>query len=95
MAAASHGHTVAAWTGSAIAFVGFCVSGAAMIMPSIPLFVVGMVVVVAAGVVGKAMSMAGMGKQPDPKVQAILAEARVTHQAAAVEARQAEPAAAH
>ncbi len=95
MAAASHGHTVAAWTGTTIAFVGFCISGAAMIMPSIPLFWVGMVVVVAAGVVGKAMAMAGMGKQPDPAVQAILAEARVIHQAKAAEARQATAVAAH
>ncbi|WP_051967584.1 HGxxPAAW family protein [Kitasatospora mediocidica] len=86
MSAASHGHTVAAWTGSAIAFVGFCISGAAMIMASVPLFWGGMVVVVAAGVVGKAMAMAGMGKQPNPAVEALKAEARETRQA---EARQA------
>ncbi|GAA1224741.1 hypothetical protein GCM10009665_13710 [Kitasatospora nipponensis] len=82
MAASSHGHTPAAWTGAAIAFVGFCVSGAAMIMPSIPLFWVGMVVVVAAGVVSKAMAMAGMGKQPDPAVEAIKAEQRKLREAA-------------
>ncbi|MDH6109950.1 ABC-type dipeptide/oligopeptide/nickel transport system permease component [Kitasatospora sp. MAP12-15] len=86
MSAASHGHTVAAWTGSAIAFAGFCVSGAAMIMESVPLFWAGMVVIVAAGVVGKAMAMAGMGKQPNPAVEALKAEAR--------EIRKAETAAA-
>ncbi|WP_371496407.1 hypothetical protein OG871_11040 [Kitasatospora sp. NBC_00374] len=64
MSAAAHGHTPAAWTGVTIAFIGFTVSGVAMIIPSIPLFWAGLVVVVAAGVVGKAMSMAGMGKQP-------------------------------
>ncbi len=64
MSAAAHGHTPAAWTGVTIAFVGFTVSGIAMILPSIPLFWVGMAVVVLAGVVGKAMSMAGMGRQP-------------------------------
>ncbi|MFJ1702365.1 HGxxPAAW family protein [Kitasatospora sp. NPDC088346] len=66
MSAAAHGHTPAAWTGVTIAFIGFTVSGVAMIIPSIPLFWAGLVVVVAAGVVGKAMAMAGMGKQPSP-----------------------------
>jgi hypothetical protein len=64
MSAASHGHNPAAWTGVTITFVGFCVSGVAMILPAVWLFWVGMAVVVAGGVVGKAMSMAGMGKQP-------------------------------
>ncbi|MEV4612903.1 HGxxPAAW family protein [Kitasatospora sp. NPDC049258] len=64
MSAAAHGHTPAAWTGVTIAFIGFTVSGVAMIIPSIPLFWAGLVVVLAAGVVGKAMAMAGLGKQP-------------------------------
>lgn len=69
MSAAAHGHTPAAWTGVTIAFVGFCVSGVAMILPSVPLVWAGLVVVAAGGVVGKAMSMAGMGKQPSPHVE--------------------------
>ncbi|GAA4844770.1 HGxxPAAW family protein [Kitasatospora terrestris] len=64
MSKAAHGHTPAAWTGVTIAFVGFCVSGVAMIIPNILLFWAGIAVIVIAGVVGKAMSIAGMGKQP-------------------------------
>ena len=32
MAGSSHGHTPAAWTGVIIAFIGFCVAGAFMVM---------------------------------------------------------------
>ena len=32
MAGTSHGHTPAAWTGVIIAFIGFCVAGAFMVM---------------------------------------------------------------
>lgn len=64
MSSQAHGNTPAAWTGVVIAFLGFCVSGAGMVMASPLIFWVGMVLVVAAGVVGKAMSMAGLGKQP-------------------------------
>ncbi|GGQ60400.1 HGxxPAAW family protein [Kitasatospora griseola] len=64
MASAAHGHTPAAWTGVVISFVGFCVAGVAMIMPNVVLTIAGLAVVLIGGVVGKAMSMAGMGKQP-------------------------------
>jgi len=76
MSAAAHGHTPAAWTGVSIAFVGFCVSGVAMILPNIPLFWAGMAVVVIAGVVGKAMSAAGMGKQQSKNFAPAAAEER-------------------
>ncbi|MFD9127993.1 HGxxPAAW family protein [Kitasatospora sp. NPDC059571] len=66
MSAAAHGHTPAAWTGVTIAFIGFTVSGVAMIIPSPLLVVAGLLLVVVGGVVGKAMAMAGMGKQPSP-----------------------------
>ncbi|GAA0656065.1 hypothetical protein GCM10010193_03150 [Kitasatospora atroaurantiaca] len=66
MSANAHGNTPAAWTGVTIAFVGFTVSGVAMIIPAVWLFWVGLAVVLVAGVVGKAMSMAGLGKQPSP-----------------------------
>ncbi|MCX5213521.1 hypothetical protein OG689_30355 [Kitasatospora sp. NBC_00240] len=66
MSAAAHGHTPAAWTGVTIAFVGFTISGVAMIIPNVLLVWAGLVVVVLAGVVGKAMSIAGMGRQPSP-----------------------------
>lgn len=32
MAGTSHGHTPAAWTGVIIAFIGFCISGAFMVL---------------------------------------------------------------
>ncbi|MET8539046.1 HGxxPAAW family protein [Kitasatospora sp. NPDC004799] len=68
MAAAAHGHTPAAWTGVVISFVGFGVAGVAMILPSVLLVWVGLAVILAGGVVGKAMSLAGMGKQASPHV---------------------------
>ncbi|MFC9326890.1 HGxxPAAW family protein [Kitasatospora sp. NPDC057015] len=66
MSAAAHGHTPAAWTGVTIAFIGFTVSGVAMIIPNVALVWAGLAVVLLAGVVGKAMSIAGMGRQPSP-----------------------------
>ncbi|MFD8750986.1 HGxxPAAW family protein [Kitasatospora sp. NPDC059577] len=68
MAAAAHGHTPAAWTGVVISFVGFAIAGVAMILPSVLLVCAGLAVVVVGGVVGKAMSMAGMGQQPSANV---------------------------
>ncbi|MFJ9947458.1 HGxxPAAW family protein [Kitasatospora sp. NPDC091207] len=69
MSAAAHGHNPAAWTGVTISFVGFAIAGVAMILPSVPVVWGGLAVVVIGGVVGKAMSMAGMGKQPSPHVE--------------------------
>ncbi|MER7753968.1 HGxxPAAW family protein [Kitasatospora sp. NPDC097643] len=68
MAAAAHGHTPAAWTGVTITFIGFGIAGVAMILPSVLLVCAGLAVVLVGGVVGVAMSMAGMGKQPSPHV---------------------------
>ncbi|MBV6699455.1 HGxxPAAW family protein [Kitasatospora aureofaciens] len=68
MAAAAHGHNPAAWTGVIISFIGFGIAGVAMILPSPLLVVAGLAVVLVAGVIGKAMAMAGMGKQPSPHV---------------------------
>ncbi|MFF5443663.1 HGxxPAAW family protein [Streptomyces sp. NPDC012888] len=61
MAGSSHGHTPAAWTGVTIAFIGFCVSGAFMVLANPLGFWAGMVVVAIGGVVGMAMKAAGMG----------------------------------
>ncbi|MFD7903711.1 HGxxPAAW family protein [Kitasatospora sp. NPDC059722] len=68
MAAAAHGHNPAAWTGVVISFVGFGIAGVAMILPSPLLVVAGLAVVLVGGIVGKAMAMAGMGKQPSTNV---------------------------
>ncbi|MFD3696018.1 HGxxPAAW family protein [Streptomyces sp. NPDC058646] len=61
MAGTSHGHTPAAWTGVIIAFIGFCISGAFMVLANQLGFWLGLGVVVLGGVVGMAMKAAGMG----------------------------------
>ncbi|QES50593.1 hypothetical protein DEJ50_24940 [Streptomyces venezuelae] len=66
MAGSSHGHTPAAWTGVTIAFIGFCISGAFMVLANPLGFWLGLVVVAIGGVVGMAMRAAGMGgKKPE------------------------------
>ncbi|MEV7728463.1 HGxxPAAW family protein [Streptomyces sp. NPDC101733] len=65
MAGTSHGHTPAAWTGVIIAFIGFCVSGAFMVLANPLGFWAGLVVIALGGVVGLGMKAAGMGA---PKV---------------------------
>ncbi|MER7761897.1 HGxxPAAW family protein [Streptomyces sp. NPDC097619] len=65
MAGTSHGHTPAAWTGVIIAFIGFCVSGAFMVLANPLGFWAGLVVVALGGVVGMGMRAAGYGaKKP-------------------------------
>ncbi|MEU9183483.1 HGxxPAAW family protein [Streptomyces sp. NPDC048484] len=76
MAGSSHGHTPAAWTGVIIAVIGFCVSGAFMVMASPLGFWAGLVIVALGGVVGMVMSAAGLGqaKRTNPAHQAASAE---------------------
>jgi hypothetical protein len=62
MAGSSHGHTPAAWTGVIIAFIGFCVAGAFMVMAQPLGFWAGMVIVVLGGVVGVIMRSMGLGQ---------------------------------
>ncbi|WP_318204065.1 HGxxPAAW family protein [Streptomyces sp. SCL15-4] len=57
-----HGHTPAAWTGSIIAFIGFCVAGAFMVMAQPVGFWAGMVLTVLGGVVGGIMRAMGLGQ---------------------------------
>ncbi|MEU4111706.1 HGxxPAAW family protein [Streptomyces sp. NPDC048208] len=61
MAGSSHGHTPAAWTGVIIAFIGFCVSGAFIVMAQPVGFWAGLVIVVLGGVVGWIMRSMGLG----------------------------------
>lgn len=73
MAGTSHGHTPAAWTGVIIAFIGFCISGAFMVLANPLGFWAGMVVIAVGGVVGMAMRAAGLGqtkRQPQAQPQA-------------------------
>jgi uncharacterized membrane protein len=65
MAGSSHGHTLAAWTGVTIAFIGFLVAGAFMVMAQPAGFWAGMAIVVVGGVVGWIMSAMGMGQPKD------------------------------
>ncbi|MFF6786080.1 HGxxPAAW family protein [Streptomyces sp. NPDC012510] len=65
MAGSSHGHTPAAWTGVTIAFIGFCVSGAYMVMAQPLGFWAGMVIVALGGVVGMIMRAMGLGQPKD------------------------------
>ncbi|MEU6667402.1 HGxxPAAW family protein [Streptomyces sp. NPDC046727] len=62
MAGSSHGHTPAAWTGVIIAFIGFCVAGAFMVMAQPVGFWAGMALVVLGGVVGAVMRAMGLGQ---------------------------------
>ncbi|MGW0761905.1 HGxxPAAW family protein [Streptomyces sp. NPDC002814] len=65
MAGSSHGHTPAAWTGVTIAFIGFCVSGAFMVLASPVGFWAGVGVTVLGGVVGWIMKGMGLGQSKD------------------------------
>lgn|GEM_PF-1053598 len=78
MAGSSHGHTPAAWTGVTIAFIGFCVSGAFMVMAQPVGFWAGMVIAVVGGIVGWVMSAMGLGQPKDTheQFQTALAESR-------------------
>jgi hypothetical protein len=67
MAGSSHGHTPAAWTGVTIVVIGFCVSGAFMVMAQPVGFWAGMVIAALGGVVGVVMRQMGLGQ---PKTQA-------------------------
>lgn len=57
----SHGSTPAAWTAVGVMFLGFLVSGIAVPWEKPWLFFVGLAVVVVGAVLGKVMSMMGMG----------------------------------
>ncbi len=63
MAGSSHGHTPAAWTGVTIVLIGFCVAGAFMVMANPLGFWAGMVIAALGGLVGMAMSAAGLGQR--------------------------------
>jgi UPF0716 family protein affecting phage T7 exclusion len=85
MAGSAHGHTPAAWTGVTISFIGFCVSGLFMVAASPLGFWLGMVIVVAGGVVGYAMRAAGMGAPKETEAKARAREAAGAVSAARLE----------
>jgi hypothetical protein len=61
MAGSSHGHTPAAWTGTIICFIGFCVAGLFMVAANTLGFWAGMAIIALGGIVGFAMKAAGLG----------------------------------
>ncbi|MFF4761966.1 HGxxPAAW family protein [Streptomyces sp. NPDC001292] len=71
MAGSSHGHTPAAWTGVIIAFIGFCVAGAFMVMAQPVGFWAGMGIVLAGGAVGGIMRMMGLGQKNEHPVHQV------------------------
>lgn len=58
----SHGHTLAAWTGTTIVIIGFCVAGVFMVMAEPLGFWAGMVITLLGGVVGWIMRGMGLGQ---------------------------------
>lgn len=75
-----HGHTPAAWTGVIIAFIGFCVAGAFMVMAQPVGFWAGMALTLLGGVVGGIMRAMGLGQ---PKQTVAVAHASATPEPAA------------
>ncbi|MEU1039880.1 HGxxPAAW family protein [Streptomyces sp. NPDC005551] len=61
------GHTVAGWTGTCIALVGFILSGAAMIAAWVPGFWLGLGVIALAAFVTWALHLSGWGKPGGPR----------------------------
>lgn len=57
-----HGSSPAAWTGVIMCLVGITIGGVALIPdPNWPLFWIGVVIALLAGIVGRVMAAAGMG----------------------------------
>ncbi|CAL9315663.1 HGxxPAAW family protein [Streptomyces rubradiris] len=75
-----HGHTPAAWTGVIIAFIGFCVAGAFMVMAQPVGFWAGMALTLLGGVVGAIMRAMGLGQ---PKQTAVVTRASANPEPAA------------
>ena len=60
-----HGNTVAAWTTGILIMIAFVIGSVAVWIMNWPLFWIGGVgLLVVAAIVGKVLSMMGMGKQP-------------------------------
>ncbi|WP_340373757.1 HGxxPAAW family protein [Streptomyces sp. SS7] len=61
------GHTVAGWTGTAVALAGFCVAGLGMIAVSVALVISGIAVIALAAVITWLLHLAGWGKPSGPR----------------------------
>jgi hypothetical protein len=61
----SHGQTPAAWTAVTIVMIAFFIGTLGIVLGQYVLFWIGAGMVVLGGIVGKVMSMAGLGKSRD------------------------------
>ncbi|MEU6070146.1 HGxxPAAW family protein [Streptomyces sp. NPDC047082] len=61
------GHTVAGWTGTCIAVVGFCAAGLGMILVSGPVIAGGLAVIALAVLATWVLHLAGWGKPSGPR----------------------------
>lgn len=61
------GHTVAGWTGTAVALAGFCVTGLGVIAVSTALLISGAAVIALAAVLTWLLHLAGWGKPSGPR----------------------------
>jgi hypothetical protein len=78
---AHHGRTPAAWTGSIVAFVGFCVSSAYTVLAQPVGVIAGLVIIGAGAVIGGIMRAAGLGQTKSNGLTAEQARAhRLEHQ---------------
>lgn len=57
----NHGQSVASWSAVAIIMVGSLIGSVAVVVKSVPLFVVGLVVIVLGAVAGKVLAAMGFG----------------------------------
>ncbi|GGQ23192.1 hypothetical protein GCM10010215_54820 [Streptomyces virginiae] len=64
------GHTVAGWTGTTMALLGFAGAGAAVCAAWVPGILIGLGVVVLAGLVTWLLHLAGRGKPSGPRPEA-------------------------
>jgi len=62
----SHGGSVAAWTAVGLIMVGFLIMSIAVLVKSVPLFVVGAVVIVLGAIAGKVLAAMGFGVSGKP-----------------------------
>lgn len=58
-----HGHSVAAWTAVGVILVASLIMALAVVFPSVLWFVVGAVLAVVGGILGKVLAMAGYGQR--------------------------------
>ncbi|MFJ9250469.1 HGxxPAAW family protein [Streptomyces sp. NPDC101776] len=61
------GHTVAGWTGTALALAGFCVTGVGVIAVSAPLILSGIAVIALAAAITWLLHLRGWGKPSGPR----------------------------